>query len=195
MDISCQACRNDAMQTLWEDLHDRLYKFIRSRVNDPDDVEDILQEVFLKMHTNLGTIRDVSRIGSWVFQITRNCITDHFRKPIKLPLEKDIPIFDDYGGEDTAENLAPFIQDIVQSLPEKYREAILFTDYQGMNQIDAANTLGISVSGFKSRVQRARTLIKGIMLSCCHFEFDARGIVYDYRDHCCCCSEEETITV
>ncbi len=190
MDICCQECRNVALQTLWEDLHDRLFKFIRSRVNDPDDVEDILQEVFLKIHTNLETIRDVSKIESWIFQITRNCITDHYRKPSKLPLENDLPIFDDYSGEDTAEDLAPYIQEIVQSLPEKYREAIQLTDYYGMNQLEAANHLGITVSGFKSRVQRARTMIKETMLTCCHFEFDARGIVYVYRRHCCCCKEE-----
>jgi RNA polymerase sigma-70 factor, ECF subfamily len=193
MDIGCQPCRNEATQTLWVDLHDRLCKFIYSRVNDPDDVEDILQEVFLKIHTNLETIRDVSKIESWVFQITRNCITDHYRKPSKLPLENDIPIYDEYSGEDTAEDLAPYILEIVKSLPEKYREAILLADYQGMNQQEAASQLGMGTSGFKSRVQRARSMVKGNLLICCHFEFDARGVVFDYRDNCCCCEEEPSM--
>lgn len=195
MDIGCQKCRDEVTQTLWIDLHDRLYKFIFSRVHDPDDVDDILQDVFLKIHTRLATIRDTSRIESWVFQITRNCIHDHYRKPVRLPLETDIPVTDDVGGEeDTAADLAPYIQEIVQSLPEKYREAILLTDYGGINQSAAAKQLGISPSGFKSRVQRARSMIREIMLTCCHFEFDVRGIICDYREHCCCCSEEDLIS-
>ncbi len=194
MDIGCQDCRDDALRTLWEDLHDRLFAFIRARVDDPDDVEDILQETFLKIHTSLATIRDVSKVESWVFQITRNCISDHYRKPAKLPLDTDLPTTDDYPGEDTAENLAPYIKDIIGSLPGKYREAILLTDYEGISQVDAAEKLGITVSGFKSRVQRARSMVKETMLTCCHFEFDARGIVYDYRERCCCCSEGNPIT-
>jgi RNA polymerase sigma-70 factor, ECF subfamily len=190
MDIGCQDCRDEALRILWVDLHKRLLAFINSRVNDADDAEDILQEVFLKIHTSLSTIRDVSKVESWVFQITRNVITDHFRKPPKLPLETDLAVTDDYSGEDTAEDLAPYIQDIVKSLPEKYREAILLTDYQGLNQVEAAKRLKISISGFKSRVQRARNMVKETMLTCCHFEFDARGIVYDYRQHCCCCEED-----
>jgi RNA polymerase sigma-70 factor, ECF subfamily len=193
MDLGCQECRNDALQTLWKELHDRLYRFIYIRVNDPDDTEDILQNVFLKIHTNLETIRDVNKIESWVFQIARNSIMDYFRKPGKLPLDENLPVFDEYASVDTAEDLAPFIQEIIQTLPPIYQEAVQLIDYQGMNQPDAAKTLGISLSGMKSRVQRARGMIKETMLSCCHFEFDVRGAIMDYRDHCCCC-ENEAVT-
>jgi RNA polymerase sigma-70 factor (ECF subfamily) len=107
-----------------------------------------------------------------------------------ISVESDFPVYDEYTGEDTAEELAPYLQEIVNSLPEKYSQAIILTDYQGKNQQEMADILGISISGAKSRVQRARQKIKDIMLACCHFEFDARGIVYDYREHCCCCDGE-----
>lgn len=190
MEIGCQECRNDTLQTLWEELHDRLYRFIYIRVNDSDDTEDILQNVFLKIHTNLETIRDVNKIESWIFQIARNTIMDYFRKPGKLPLDENLAVFDEYASENTAEDLAPYIQDIIQTLPPIYREAVQLVDCQGMNQQEAAKTQGISLSGMKSRVQRARGLIKETMLSCCHFEFDSRGIVMDYRNHCCCCENK-----
>lgn len=190
--MSCEGIMQEdiTVQSLWGDLHNRLFRFILRRVTEPDDVEDILQDVFLKVHLKLETIQNAEKIESWVFQITRNCIIDYYRKPSDNSTEKDIPVYDEYRGEDTAENLTPYIQEIVQSLPEKYREAILLTDFQGKNQQELANLLGISHSGAKSRVQRARQMIKDIMLECCHFEFDARGIVYDYREHCCCCDGE-----
>jgi len=189
MDLTCQPCRDDAIRELWSSLHDRLYAFIHGRVKDPDDVEDILQDVFLKIHTNLASIRDVTRIESWVFQITRNCITDHYRKSAKQDWQPDLSVTDDYTEVDAAEELAPYIREIVESLPDIYREAVLLTDYQGLNQVEAARLLGISISGFKSRVQRARAMVKETMLSCCHYEFDARGIIYDYRERCCCCED------
>jgi RNA polymerase sigma-70 factor (ECF subfamily) len=153
-------------------------------------VEDILQDVFLKVHLHLETIQNIEKIESWIFQITRNCIIDFYRKPTMISVESDFPVYDEYTGEDTAEELAPYLQEIVNSLPEKYSQAIILTDYQGKNQQEMADILGISISGAKSRVQRARQKIKDIMLACCHFEFDARGIVYDYREHCCCCDGE-----
>jgi RNA polymerase sigma-70 factor, ECF subfamily len=191
--IGCDVCNRETLQTLWEDCHDRLYRFIYIRVNDPDDSEDILQNVFLKIHTNLETIRDVNKIESWIFQITRNSIMDHFRKPGKLPLDENLPVFDEYASIDTSVDLAPFIQEIIQTLPPIYREAVQLIDYQGMNQRDAAKTLGISLSGMKSRVQRARGMIKETMLSCCHFDFDVRGTIMDYRAQCCCCENEAVI--
>lgn len=190
MPCECTRPASITVQTLWSELHDRLFRFILRRVTDPDDVEDILQDVFLKVHLHLETIQNIEKIESWMFQITRNCIVDFYRKPDHPPIEKEIPVYDEYPGEDTAENLAPYLQEIIQSLPEKYSQAIILTDYQGKNQQELADHLGISLSGAKSRVQRARQKIKDIMLACCHFEFDARGIIYDYREHCCCCDGE-----
>jgi RNA polymerase sigma-70 factor (ECF subfamily) len=190
MEGECSCKENITVQSLWTLLHNRLFKFILRRVSDPDDVEDILQDVFLKVHLHLETIQNLEKIESWVFQIARNSIIDYYRKPTGISYEKELPVFDEYGGEDTAENLAPYLQEIIQTLPSKYREAILLTDYEGKNQQQLAKLLGISLSGAKSRVQRARKMIRDVMLACCHFEFDARGIVYDYREHCCCCDGE-----
>jgi RNA polymerase sigma-70 factor (ECF subfamily) len=190
MNCEYPCTKNISVQSLWILLHDRLFKFILRRVSDPNDVEDILQDVFLKVHIHLETIQNVEKIESWVFQIARNSIIDYYRKPTGISFEKELPVFDEYGGEDTAENLAPYIQEIIQTLPNKYREAIFMADYEGKNQHELAKFLGISLSGAKSRVQRARKMIKDVMLACCHFEFDARGIVYDYREHCCCCDGE-----
>ncbi len=66
----------------------------------------------------------------------------------------------------------------------------MMTAYQGLSQKDLANRLGISYSGAKSRVQRARRMVRDMLMICCHFEFDRRGTVIDYYEHCCCCAEE-----
>jgi RNA polymerase sigma-70 factor, ECF subfamily len=187
-----QNCSTDStLETLWNQFHDHLYRFISSRLSNEQDTEDIIQEVFLRIHTHLETIRDINKLESWIYQIARNSIIDYYRSQRKLvDLEPDLPIEDEYPEEDIAESLAPSIREVVQALPEPYRQALLLTEYQGLSQQKMAETLGISLSGAKSRVQRARQKVKDILLACCHFEFDLRGALYEVRQHCCCCDGE-----
>ncbi|GAP20568.1 RNA polymerase sigma factor SigZ [Leptolinea tardivitalis] len=194
MQIGCKACNEETLQTLWEVLHDRLYRFILSRVDNPDDAQDILQSVFFKIHTSLDTVRELDRIESWVFQITRNCIKDYYRQPGKTTLDENIPVFDEYASLDPTLQVAEYVHEVVNSLPVIYREAIDLIDYQGLSQQEAAHRLGISISGMKSRVQRGRSMVREIMMACCHFEFDARGIVMEYYDPCCICENQSSKT-
>ncbi len=180
---------DQSLETLWEQMHGRLCRFVCSRFAEEADAEDILQDVFLKIHASLDSVRDVERMESWIYQIARHSIADFYRGQRQQVALTELAVNDDYPEEDAAESLAPSIRDLVQSLPEPYREALILTEYQGLSQVELAQRLGISVSGAKSRVQRARQKIKDILLACCHFEFDARGLIYDYREHCCGCEE------
>jgi RNA polymerase sigma-70 factor (ECF subfamily) len=61
------------------------------------------------------------------------------------------------------------------------------TEYQGLSQKQLAERMGISLSGAKSRVQRAREKLRDMLLRCCHFEFDRRDHIVNYEQRCCCC--------
>jgi RNA polymerase sigma-70 factor, ECF subfamily len=179
---------NDHLEILWEQYHQRLLAFIRSRVGDDAEAEDILQEVFVRVHRNLCCQTEWNKPESWFYQIARNLIIDHYRSrremvemPETLPAEPDLP------EEDPEAELALSLTEMVNELPETYRQALLLTEYQGLNQKQMAESLGISVSGAKSRVQRAREKLRDMLLNCCHFEFDRRGRIVDYYEHCCCC--------
>lgn len=179
------------IETLWNQMHIRLCHFICSRIADGDDAEDILQEVFIRVHAHLETVREMDKLESWVYQIARNSITDYYRQRSRFVALTDWPVEDDHPEEDSAESLSAYVRELVSALPEPYRDALILTEYEGLSQKEAADRLGISFSGTKSRVQRARQKIKEMMLACCHFEFDARGLIYDVREHCACCCEQD----
>ncbi|HEX9017744.1 MAG TPA: RNA polymerase sigma factor SigZ [Anaerolineaceae bacterium] len=172
-------------EALWVEMHGRICRFICSRVADPDDAEDILQEVFLRIHTHLETVRDVDRLESWMYQVARNGVIDYYRGHRWLVPLTDLPVEDELSGEDNSESMAPYVRKVVQALPEPYRQAIVLTEYEGLSQKALAERLGISGSGARSRVQRAREKIKEILLACGHFEFDMRGAIIEYRQRCC----------
>jgi RNA polymerase sigma-70 factor (ECF subfamily) len=192
-----------SLEILWNQFHDQLCRFICSRIPSDQETaataEDILQDVFIRIHERLETVRDMDRLESWIYQIARNSIADYYRSRRRLvsldESQADVqPIFDEYTGESITETLLPDIREIVLALPEPYREALILTEYQGLTQKEMAERLGISLSGAKSRVQRARQKVKDNLLACCHFEFDARGLVYDYREHCCrCCDGKSAV--
>ena len=176
-------------EAIWNQLSGRLLAFIRSRVGDDAAAEDILQEVFLRIHTHLDSVKDTAKLESWIFQIARHAIIDHYRlvrRFVDFPeaLGEADPHLQE---EDTATELAGSLREIADALPDPYREAVVLVDFQGLSQQELADRQGITLSGAKSRVQRARQKIREALLYCCHFEFDRYGRVIEYWEHCCCC--------
>jgi RNA polymerase sigma-70 factor (ECF subfamily) len=174
-------------QEIWNEFNQDLSRFIKGRVRDIHDTEDILQDVFRKIHISIHNLSEESKIQSWIYQITRNAITDYYRANAKR--KEALTFFEDemYLIEevDEASNLnkvvSGWLKCIVQAMDEKYREAILLTELGDLTQKELAERLGISVSGAKSRVQRGREKIKEMLLDCCHIERDRLGNVIDYR--------------
>jgi RNA polymerase sigma-70 factor (ECF subfamily) len=180
-------------ERVWHDLHGDLRAFIGSRINDTHAAEDILQDVFTRIHTHASTLRDETRLQSWIYQITRNAIIDHYRsQKSTLELPDTLVAPDDDHEVDPASALAPCIKEMVEELPDKYREALRLTEYEGLTQIEAAQRLGLPLSTFKSRVQRARDQIRSTLLECCHFEFDRLNRIINYYPHCDSCTEAQS---
>lgn len=178
---------------VWADFSQRLAALIRTRVADPADAEDVLQEVFLKVHSRLDTLQDESRLAPWLYQITRNAITDYYRgrrQTIELP---EAFVAETLIDERQAERqLAGGLRQMIGSLPAVYREALILTEINGLSQKEVAELLDLSYSGAKSRVQRGRRLLRATLVNCCHIELDSRGGIIDYlpRDPLCrqCCA-------
>lgn len=172
------ASRADFTSKVWEPYRQPILNFIRSKVRLEDDSYDIFQEVMEKAFTHLQTVKNDSKIESWLFQISRNTITDYFRK--KRPSELH-PEFEhaEEKPQNMNDELAPCISSVVDHLPKKYKAALLATDLGGLSQKEYANQLGISHSGAKSQVQRARAQIKQMATDCCEIEHDRFGNILD----------------
>lgn len=180
-------------EQVWEAFHTPLHQFIRRRVADEATTEDLLQDVFLKIHQYGSALRDTRRLESWIYQITRNLIIDHYRshRQAMTSLETgevlDLP--DELPDDDIVSELLPCVRAMVLALPDQDRQALVLTEYQGLTQKEFGERLGLSFSGAKSRVQRAREKLKQELLACCHFELDRRGHILDYQSRCTSCEQ------
>lgn len=181
-----RAARTEAV---WQEFQARLHAFVLRRVKAPADADDIVQEVFVRIHGNLDKIQKEDRLAAWIFQITRNAIADHYRaSPNAESIERDFeppPPRDDSVELRELGELSRCIEPMLSALPKHYRDALKLIDLDGMGQREAADLRRVSVSGMKSRVQRARQQLKEMMLQCCQIELDRRGGIVDHslRQH------------
>jgi RNA polymerase sigma-70 factor (ECF subfamily) len=162
---------------------DELYRFVLKRVGDEAAAEDIVQEALVKAYTHRETLKEPSRLRSWLYQIIRHTIIDHYRR--RRPAE---PVPDDFlpaaagaANDQARRELAGCLAPLLDGIPAAYREALRLADLEGVTQQDVAARLGLSLSGAKSRVQRARRMLRDALLTCCRVERDRRGGVVAYE--------------
>jgi RNA polymerase sigma-70 factor, ECF subfamily len=159
--------------------------FVYKRVKDRSLTEDIVHDVFLKVQSKIGQLHEQDKLTSWIYQITKNAITDHYRKQSRtlnttdLDWENDVPNFNDC--------VTRCLQNMMTTLPDKYREALQLADVDNLPQLELAKQLGISYSGAKSRVQRARQMLKEKVDETLIVKLDSYGnvIVCENRSKCC----------
>ena len=159
--------------------------YIAKRVRDRDAVDDIIQEVFLKVNASLHSVKSHGSISAWLYRIAANAIADHYRaqKPWEeLPDEVAAP----EPEQDLIAELATCLQPLIAELPESYRTALVLSEIEGLPQREVAERLNISLSGAKSRVQRGREKLRQRLLDCCDIETGRGGIVgYEPRGRKC----------
>ncbi|MCB0562236.1 MAG: RNA polymerase sigma factor SigZ [Phaeodactylibacter sp.] len=170
-----------ASEQLWGQVHNNLEQYILRQVKDPVAAQDLLQDVFLKMQAKLPQLREPEKAAPWLFRIAKNTIIDHYRQAANQPVAGLVTEPAGTEQEDITQEFAYCIRPFIDSLPEKYREALLLVEIQGLSQKELAERLGISYSGAKSRVQRGREMLKEALLECCHIQADRYGNILGYE--------------
>ena len=165
----------------WRSLEARLRPFVARRVRVEADVDDVMQDVFLRMLRGLPHLRGEERFGPWVYQVARSAIAEHGRQAARHPVVAAAPaeqaVLDEGDDGAVERELATYIAPFVAMLPSPYREALTLTELEGLTQKEAADMLGISLSGMKSRVQRGRQRLREALEACCEIAVDVRGRV------------------
>ena len=196
------------VERLWRDFHASIHQFVLRRVRNPADADDITQRVFLNLHRSAGALRDDNRVRAWIFKASRNAIVDHFRAPaprrevavggaIDLDAAEgaastDAASTDEDANGPSASELARCLRPLIDALPAHDAEAIRLVEIDGLSQTAASRRLGISVSGMKSRVQRARARLRREVEACCTVVLDRRNAIVEHQckrpDSCGVCA-------
>jgi RNA polymerase sigma-70 factor, ECF subfamily len=162
---------------IWTRLNADLGKFIRRRVSDEHVADDLLQETFVRIHRNLGSLLDADRLAAWVYQVARNVIHDHYRQSAHATVALAVDPEDESDGRLSylKSRAGEWLDEMIRELPDTYQDAVRWSEIDGLSQQEVADRLGLSLSGAKSRIQRGRAMLKDVLEKCCRFEFDKRG--------------------
>ncbi|MDD2586922.1 MAG: RNA polymerase sigma factor SigZ [Bacteroides sp.] len=169
---------------IWDEFSVPLKSFIKRRIPNEADADDIFQEVFIKIQNNIDGLKEEQKIHAWVYKITKNAIVDYYRRRNKSIILSELPEeLAKEPEEDKNSNveIAACLKAMIESLPEKYKKAIVLTEFQNLTQKELSDRMEISLSGAKSRVQRGKQKLKEMILECCQIELDQWGNVIDYR--------------
>ncbi len=163
----------------WLDLRKKLVSFIKARIRDREVAEDIAHEVYLKAYDKGNQLRDHAALEPWIFGIARNAVMDYFRSRKVQPLDSILDVEEDRDplNADFNRCVASCLQDEMKNLPDHYQQALVLAEMHSLPQVELTNKLNLSYSGVKSRVQRARTLLKERMDRKYHIEADRYGNV------------------
>lgn len=158
---------------VWTSYSEDLKRFIISKVKETTIADDILQDTFIKIHTKLHTLKDITKLKSWCFTVARNSILDHWKSTNKTfeiaNFEAETVIKEQLHTEQDC------LKGILKNLPKKYRDPLYLSDIKGLKQQEVADQLNQSLSTTKSQIQRARKLIAQGFMDCCGFVMNNKG--------------------
>lgn len=169
-------------ENIWDNFHNELFNFIKKRVKDTDTSKDILQDIFIKIHLKLDTLNNQDKLTSWLYQITRNSILDYTKK--HKPQSEFVDEFSalmEVQPSNFNNEISPCMLRLINDLPENYKDAIEQTDLGQLSQKEYAEKSGITYSGAKSRIQRARQQLHLLFKNCCRIHSDIYGNIVDYE--------------
>lgn len=168
------------MDTIYKQYYSKLFAFINSRVQHK---EDILSEVFIKIHNNIQKLDSDEKLTSWIYTITRNTIIDFYRKQNRVPVLQEFKeelIFDNIQDDTTVyDELSKCIEPIIDSLPDKYSKILALSEIKGIKQIDIATQNNLTLSNTKSIIFRGKKKIKDKLYECCSYKYDSLGNIIE----------------
>ncbi len=161
-------------------------RYIRYLIRNAADAEDLAQEVFLRAHRQLDTLRDPAALESWLYQIATHVSIDRMRQRAKaLEREADtspeeLPIADQRRPSALTviqqDEMSACVQRYVANLTDTHKAVLLLHDSDGLTADEIARLLQLPLTTIKMRLHRARRQLQTALKAACKFEHDERGV-------------------
>ncbi len=172
---------------IWNEHYTEIFFFVLKRVKNTDSTHDIIQNTFLKIHNNLKTVKQTSKVKSWVFQIARNEIINFYNSSTKVKDSSNVT--SDWLTEGQYNSLCCFDK-FVNELPDKYRTVIILVYFEGKKLLEVTKELELSLANVKARVRRGKEMLKENFRKCCKYNVDENGKLVG-ESNCVRCNQME----
>jgi RNA polymerase sigma-70 factor (ECF subfamily) len=162
-----------AFRRLVEVHGDSLYRLVMGILQDPEDAEDALQEVFIRVHASIGSFRGDARLSTWLYRIAVHKALEKARsKRIRVGLRRWLPSWMPVEGDRGASgwmdpgirmedrDKARALMDAIATLPDRQRVAFTLIHVEGMSYENVCPIMGLGLKAVESLISRAKVNLR-----------------------------------
>ncbi|SRX73234.1 sigma-70 family RNA polymerase sigma factor [Aequorivita antarctica] len=161
------------VSSLWIEYKSGLKYYILKKLKNEDLADELSHEVLMKIYNSCCSGNEIKNIKSWIYQIAHNTVIDYLKSENKFTNEVTEKFESDENN--TYEEAEKFLEPLIKLLPDKYALPLLLSDIEGVSQIEVSKKMNLSLTATKSRIQRARKLLKEKIIECSNLEINAKG--------------------
>lgn len=179
-----EKAESPSFEDVAEELSGPLQRYLERMVGNRATADDLLQETLLRIARGLPNFEGRSSVKTWAFTIATRVATDHFRRPetrariVDVDKSPDIPDSEmDVEGQIVIDEMNACVREVIDSLPEDYRAALVLHDLQGLTAAATAEACGCSLATAKIRIHRARSRLREALGKECDFYSDDEGVL------------------
>jgi RNA polymerase sigma-70 factor, ECF subfamily len=166
------------------DLSPPLLRYLRRYTGSPQVAEDLLQETLLRISDGLARFEGRSSVKTWAFSIATHAAADHYRNPASRASIVDITDTSEPAGCDPSiedrlivDEMNACVRQVIDSLPESYRSALILHDLEGLSAAETADISGCTLATAKIRIHRARNRLAEALRRECDFYRDGENVL------------------
>jgi RNA polymerase sigma-70 factor (ECF subfamily) len=160
-----------------------LRQYLRRYAGEPSVAEDLLQESLIRITRGLPGFAGQASLKTWAFSIATRVAMDHFRDPAHRVEVVDFDASPDIADPEpaadrrlVADEMNACMRQVIDSLPEDYRAALVLHDLEGLTAAETAEACGCSVATAKIRIHRARERLRDALSRACDFYRDGDDV-------------------
>lgn len=168
------ATATPTFEDIYRTQYDRVRRLCLRMLRNEAEADDLTQDTFIQIYRKLHLFRGESAVSTWVHSVTVNTVLMHIRKHKKRREREveadatdignsDEPWITQLAGPQHSPDLPIELEGAVAQLPDGYRSVLLLHDYHGMEHVEVARRLGVSVGTSKSQLFKARVKIKSLL--------------------------------
>lgn len=161
------------VSALWSDYKSGLEFYILKKVKDKDIANDLSHEVLMKIYNSCCSDIEIRNVRSWMFQIAHNTTVDYLKNENRFTNE--VPEDTETDETNAYKEIEKWVRPLMELLPEKYAVPLQLSDLEDLKQAEVSKKLNLSLTATKSRIQRARKLLKEKIIECSNMETNSRG--------------------
>jgi RNA polymerase sigma-70 factor (ECF subfamily) len=166
-----------------QELSGPLRRYLERLVGNRATADDLVQETLIKIARALPEFEERSSVKTWAFTIATRVATDHFRRPHSraqmVEIDESAPVLVSDAEIDqrlVIDEMNSCVREVIDSLPEDYRTALVLHDLEGQTAAQTAEISGCSLATAKIRIHRARLRLKEALNRQCDFYRDEKGV-------------------